>query len=133
MSNNDIKEVLHKLNQLNLRRAAIDIEETTLRAELQQALTVERTRNGVGNVDRQEQNRETHTPDQPEGETVEEEVRQDRNGVDIRIGSRVRILTRGGFNSRQGTIVRFTNNRVVILDSNNREQHRAARNVQLLD
>ena len=59
---------------------------------------------------------------------------KDRDGTPIRIGDRVRFLTKGAYSSTEGIVNRFSRNfvRVFALDSDGFEIPRAPKNVRVI-
>lgn len=103
MSRNDIDSLTERLQQLQIEQAMIQREIQDVRQQIRE----QRTR-------------------------VRRAIRTDVNGDELRIGDRVRFLTRGRYRSTTGVIIKFGDRFVISLDNEDNKIYREYGNVELI-
>ena len=108
------------------RRSTIE----SLRRELENLAIASR------NIERAIRDLEDQEQQQPVGQAAPAVVvgPLDKHGNEIRVGNKVRFLTKGKFKATQGTVTRFSKNniRVFAVSDDGTEIPRAPRNVRIL-
>ena len=99
-----------RLNQLTEQLQRLQLQQRQVQEEIQ---TIRRRHN--------QRNRARRSP-----------FRIDANGDEIKVGDRVRFLTRGRYNSTEGVIVRFGTRFVVSIDDSKNYINREYGNVELI-
>jgi len=110
----DIDNIIRRLESINVQKTRLLNEEIEYERELQELRREQRRRSSVQNVE-------------------EEEIRRDRDGKVIRIGDRVRFLTRGVFKANVGTVKSFGKRFVVSTEEEEGlEVNRLAKNLRVI-
>jgi len=110
----DIDNIIRRLESINVQKTRLLNEEIEYERELQELRREQRRRSSVQNA-------------------KEAEIRRDRDGKEIRIGDRVRFLTRGVFKANVGTVKSFGKRFIVSTEEEEGlEVNRLAKNLRVI-